>query len=240
MKFIIIGLPRSGTTILSNYINSSDKAFCFLEPHWEYTQHQTTNFFNDDKLKRLFFLKYRKNESLPLDSAINRIEKRYEYTGFKETYRSDVYHTYDKNLPNSKLLQRYLDNNYILIPIVRDPLRIWDSFKRSTPSKSSWASNLNAFISCYCEFINLIGNSTPVIYEHFTQNPKKELDLKTTLKLEVITKIIDRKVKMGDAQANKSSRIKNSNQKTLATAEEENIINRSQAFHLYQTISKTN
>ena len=238
MKFIIIGLPRSGTTILSNYINSSDKAFCFLEPHWEYTQHQTTNFFSDEKLKRLFFLKYRENESLPLDSAIKRIEKRYEYTGFKETYRSDVYQSYDQNLPNSQLLQRYIDRGYKLIPIARNPLDVWNSLKRHNPSNKGWTADLNDFITCYKDFLNLIGDTHPVIYQHFLKDPIKEISRKVNLQIGPISKLQNRESRMGDTQANKSEMLAPTCHEPSYSDDEKEIILADSLMEQYQQLAK--
>ena len=34
-RVLLVGLPRSGTTVVANYLHSLANGFCFLEPHWE-------------------------------------------------------------------------------------------------------------------------------------------------------------------------------------------------------------
>ena len=122
IKFIIVGLPRSGTTILSNYINSYNNAFCFIEPHWEFQRCNTKRFFKDNKLKGIHSFKYYKKKKLPLNDAINKIQKKYDIVGFKETYRSNIYRNFNENIPNDELINDYLKNDYRLISIIRKPV----------------------------------------------------------------------------------------------------------------------
>lgn len=85
--FSIVGLPRSGTTIVNNIFNSFDNGFSISEPHWAYMRFRN----------RLKFGKIRKNMHKIWDNKIENIipslneilqKERFIIGGFKETYSS--------------------------------------------------------------------------------------------------------------------------------------------------------
>ena len=231
-KILVVGIPRSGTTILTNFINSFDNCFCFIEPHWEYRMYKNTRFFKDEKLKGLFFLKYEKNEKMPLDNAINKILKKFDVAGFKETFRSAVYEQYDLKVVNDDLLKSYQHSGYKLIPIVRNPLSIWNSFQRNNPPSDSWAADLGLFIENYCNFFDFIKPMNCIIYEKFIHYPQREFQ-KMGIRTGKFTGVIKtRKSRMGDKMANLSSKITTINKPRFYTEEEKKILEKSRAMEL--------
>ena len=236
IKIIVVGLPRSGTTVLSNYINSYKNAFCFIEPHWEFQLYKKKSFFKDNKLKGIHFLRYYKNKERPLDNAINKIQKRYDIVGFKETFRSSIYKNFNEIIPNDELINDYLKNNYRLISIIRNPINVWNSYKSSNPPYGSWTADINCFIFSYKEFFEIINNSLPIIYESFIINPEVELLKKTRIRFIGMEYLITRETKMGDKDANRAIRIQERDKSYYFTKKEEKIIKDSKAMLLYNNM----
>lgn len=237
-KILIVGLPRSGTTIISNTINSLKNAFCFIEPHWEKSLKGKVS-FDDKKLKWIWGLDYYSGDALPLDHAITKILNKYDLVGFKETFRSNIYESFYKNISNQDLLFKYKTAGYKIIPIIRNPLNVWNSNKSFNPDKDSWAGRLDLFIQNYCDFINFIKPLNPIIFERFVQFPEKtlkEFGLDVPNKIEIQS----RKLKMGDVGARSSTKIEHKKKELLYTEEEKQIIEKSEAMEKYKSFYTEN
>ena len=231
-KILIVGLPRSGTTIISNTINSLEKAFCFIEPHWEYELYGKV-LFDDKKLKWIFGLKYNPNLALPLNSAIEKIFTKNDLVGFKETFRSNVYKNIDSKIPNEDLIKNYRDAGYKIIPIIRNPLNVWNSVKSFKPNPNSWGGKLDLFLQSYCDFLDFISPLDPIVFEKFVTAPEKTLQ---SFGLDVPDKIRlkSRKINMGDEKAKDSTKIEYKKKKIVYTQEEEATIQDSNAMKQYK------
>lgn len=239
-KFLLVGLPRSGTTILANFIHSSKNAFCFLEPHWEYVFYKgSTKFLRDKKLRLLFGLKYFVDESLPLDKALDNISKKYSFCGIKETFRSDCYLNISPDIVNSDLLQRYKDARYLLVPIIRNPLNVWNSFQRKNPVDGSWPDSLDLFIENYCRFFSFIGDAVPVVFEKFVEDAASEFSKKVSFDLGV-NKIKTRKSKMGDRDAIDSTVIRLIKRDVCYLKTDKKAIEKSDAMKFYKEFAVNN
>ena len=236
IKILISGLPRSGTTILTNYVNSSKNSFCFIEPHWEYKLYGEKNFYTDKKLRGIKQLYYHEDAPLPLDEALDKISSSYEIVGFKETFRSELYGEYLATLPNRTLIESYIAAGYTLIPIIRHPLYVWNSYKKSNPPADSWISDIQYFLDSYCEFTEMIDHRRTVIYERFVADPAKELSDKTTLPIIGVNNIEIRDSRMGDATANHSSSIELQKINHYYTVSESKLIEASLAIKTYESI----
>lgn len=231
MKILITGLPRSGTTILTNYINSMENSFCFIEPYWEYERTGKSKFFKDEKLKNCYYLKYKKNETLPLDKAVDKILKKYDFVGLKETFRSNAYKNIAPEIINENLLRKH-KGKYKIIGIVRNPLNVWNSLKSFEKNKSSWAGNIDLFIQNYCNFFKFIEPNKPIVYENFVLSPKETLK-KININTKDITNILHRNSGMGDKTANLSSVLRFQKKEKFFTRKEGEIINNSKAMQKY-------
>lgn len=239
-KFLLVGLPRSGTTIFANFIHSSKNAFCFLEPHWEHVIYKgSTKFLRDNKLRLIYGLKYLADESLPLDKVLDNISKRYPFCGIKETFRSDCYLNISPDIVNNDLLQHYKDAGYLLVPIIRNPLNVWNSFQRKNPPAGSWPDRLDLFIENYCRFFSFIGDAVPVVYEKFVEDAASEFSKKVSVDLGV-NKIQTRKSKMGDRDARHSTVISFIKRDVCYLKADKKAIEKSDAMKLYKEFAANN
>ncbi|MGB5475301.1 MAG: hypothetical protein WBQ78_17730, partial [Gammaproteobacteria bacterium] len=174
----------------------------------------------------------------PLDQGLTRILKRYPYAGFKETFRSEVYGKYAENLPNVRLLTAYRDAGYTLIPMVRDPRQVWNSFQRHNSGKGTWVSNLEDFIQCYMDFLYFIGDTEPIVYERFVADPDAEWNIKVGLDLGKLTGIVPRAARMGDADANKSTDISAVDRPICYSDAQKDTIEKSEIMATYHDLLK--
>ena len=147
--FAVIGLPRSGTTLLSNMLNSFDNSFCLSEPHW--AKILNPNAFRLDKLSGHF--SFQTNESLM--SELQSFTKNSNYTcgGVKETYR--IWQPASVMFPyNSQ------DLSFIFF-IFRDPLSVYNSAKK-------WGGK-------YCEISNHVTNYTSLANDYLILKKNQQL-----------------------------------------------------------------
>ena len=115
----VLGLPHSGTTIISNTFNSMDNGFCLSEPHWIFLSNQKALTY--DKVNDLKF----NNPVEILSNIKNRIniDDKYDFGGVKETYR-----------PQDPKMNSFFDsiliNSDIMIIVFREPKALYNSFKK--------------------------------------------------------------------------------------------------------------
>jgi hypothetical protein len=115
----VLGLPHSGTTIVSNFLNSMNNGFCLSEPHWILLSNPKQLTF--DKVKNLRFKNV--NDILPsIKKKLNNDDK-FDFGGVKETFR-----------PQDKNIKRHLDiianRSDILFFVFRNPKFLYNSFKK--------------------------------------------------------------------------------------------------------------
>ena len=230
----MVGLPRSGTTVVANYINSMNSAFCFIEPHWEFKHAGTTGFFRDPKLRWIFFLKYRENARLPLDGAVGRLQRRYDLVAIKETFRGDHYAPYDPDLPNETLLKSYIDAGYRLVPIIRHPLAVWNSFRGHFVPQDEWAADLPAFIENYRRLCEIAAADVALIYERFVQDPAQELARCGISSRGHGGQLTQRKARMGDALAKQSTAVRKIERPVHYTPEQREELEASPIMDMYE------
>jgi len=175
IKFLITGVPRSGTTILARYVHSIDNAYCFVEPHQSMAIYRRC-----DELEK-FGLQYKEKLDLPLDSALTQLN--YGVIGFKETYKKEHY----------DLIKKYRDRGYLMIYVVRNPLDTYNSVKRSTTRV------LRGFCDNYGAFLDFVGEQKFILYSRFIKNPNLEFASKVDLSIPDKMKRLT--TKMGDPDA---------------------------------------
>lgn len=142
--FSIIGLPRSGTTIINNIFNSLDNGFSISEPHWAYLHYRNNLRFG--KINKLVNNNWNKN----IDNLIPTFNKilnnsNYDIGGFKETYNSK---SRRKNYITNELINLY-------IFVFRNPVYMINS-----QIKEGNKSTINEMIKEYNIFSNFYNKTS--------------------------------------------------------------------------------
>ena len=125
--FQIVGVPRSGTTLLCALLASHSKVICLSEPYhqWKYD-----GFVDITDFAELLGSKvWRKHPGL-LIKQISINEKK-KLIGFKEIYYSRSHGHYS----NHYFFKKNYINGILTIGIVRDPREIWKSIIQKHPEK---------------------------------------------------------------------------------------------------------
>jgi hypothetical protein len=236
MKIIVCGLPRSGTTILSSFINSIPDSFIFGEPHWEYKKTGKTTFFLPE-LSSLS-LKYKDKDLLPLDDALTTMEETFKVVGFKETYRPEPLRIQDKDAPNNKLLDNYKKSGYKFIYIARNPIELLCSARNIFGGDNTyWPRNIDIMIDSYVNFFNFTEGEQIINYDKFVLNPEIEFSRVTNLTIPLKIELRkDRIFALGDPRGYSSKEISKKECKYLLSEKEANIIGSSVAMKLWENI----
>jgi len=139
--FSLVGLPRSGTTIFTNVLNSWDDTFCISEPIW--TLIESPNSFKTGKID-ITFSEYSK--VLPeLRKYLD--ESDYKFGGIKETYR-------DFDDPNPIPFINKSTEIDLKIYVLRDPACNFAGWKRR--AFKPIYNNVDVFIRNYNTIIRNI------------------------------------------------------------------------------------
>jgi hypothetical protein len=88
MKALVVGIPRSGSTLLCRMINSVENCICLSEPHLEALSLRTYRTLRDQKVSDLELEMFADHE-MPLDVAMSKLEEIFEVAAFKETFRPE-------------------------------------------------------------------------------------------------------------------------------------------------------
>jgi hypothetical protein len=237
MKLIVCGLPRSGTTILTNFINSLPDAFVFSEPHWEYKKLRGTSFFLPE-LSSLC-LEYKNDDVLPLESALTEMEKKFQIVGFKETYRSNIVKSQDAEAPNHELLFRYKQRGYKFVYIARNPIEILNSSRNTFGGNNDyWPRNMAITIHSYVDFFNFVSKEPIVNYDKFISSPELEFSKKTGIKTPPKVKLCSNRVfALGDSRGYSTKIFKQPCNKILSDSEID-VITNSTAMKLWRDINE--
>jgi len=212
--FGIIGLPRSGTTLLSNIFNSYDNSFSLVEPKW--VKDYDNNYFTTDKISI--------NIDCDLVESVNnlvKIEKKYNIGCIKETFR-----IHQKEYTDYLISDNRIDS---IIFIFREPISNFSSWK-----KTKWGSyyeDVDYFIECYKNLYQTYldqKNKHLIIYEKLCLDKNNYLNLifKDFI-FEDIQILKPTNFKFGDEKANSGGNIElpNSNISNLTIEEKEKINN---------------
>lgn len=197
--FFIIGMPRGGTTILSNLFNSLEDGFCLGEPHWYY---QSTgrdfkkvrdNCFGkmDAPLEDDFEIK----ELLPWIEY--RLEQGdYNLGGYKETWF--VGH---KEL--GPIIDWHKERVDFFLVVFRNPVKV-----HSSQLALGWteARDVGLFSRLYKELDRLAFHpgAIPIVYEDFVEGPLEYLNERLPFQIEGELRLKPTGHKYGDPYANRS------------------------------------
>lgn len=134
--FTIVGIPRSGTTLINNVFNSLENGFCISEPVLA-----ERNFPNRLKFDKVQNLSKKTFSSSTLEIERILIESEMDLGGFKETYRFDENNCDD--IWNNSLID-------FIIFVVRNPLCVFSSFERQI-----WQNKYSSIEWLKLEYIGL-------------------------------------------------------------------------------------
>lgn len=168
VKFIVTGVPRSGTTIIAKYFNSIPGSICLNEPHEKIARSRSYS------LGRLAAT----NGKLPIDNIINSLLLRHKMAGFKDTYvHPDCARpAWPVKSARSKLLSRYRNSGYMVVYILRDPVEVCNSmiYKRKNcrlnPNCNKADAIIDAAVRNYERYLGFIGKRI-IIYSEFCDDP---------------------------------------------------------------------
>lgn len=138
--FIVLGLPRSGSTLLTNLINSQTKSFCVSEPLWEMDNFKKVKTFGKIKIDESYDI-----NDIPNKIKSSLIKSEFDFGGYKETFR---------HWQNKYLVPHINDDLDFIIRISRDPIQNYGSWKK----KSNWGkqySDVKDFSDCFNSLKNL-------------------------------------------------------------------------------------
>jgi len=130
--FQVVGMARSGTTLVTRMLDSNAQMICFSEPYHSWYMR---GFFS--KLDGLNI--YRKSPTTVLQSLC--YSDKEKYIGFKETFR-DI-EGRGHALPTEKFIRgNFSIGTDFTIAIIRDPRAIWCSLVEKDRTRSDWAKDL--------------------------------------------------------------------------------------------------
>lgn len=193
--FRLLGLPRSGTTIISNYLNSQANGYCLIEPVWGF------KLGKEEVLDELPFNASEVDGLIDLDRKLEEgyWQSSWQFGAIKETYR-----------PWNSELKEYYDYLFdqkknSIIYIFRNPAENFNSLK-----SMRWnPAGLDGFIPAYLELGQraLEHESPIIIYESFLDQKDKLLSAMLRQNIRPVRRIKTRSVDFGDSRANRSHSI---------------------------------
>ena len=214
MTYFIIGLPRSGTTIVASLFNSMEDGFCLGEPHWfiksqlemgkNYTIPECIDMCGG---KGIFTSKdyaqmHCSDFLLPNLIAYKLRTSSYLLGGYKETYRGDV-------LGMRMLALDSIVSDLVII-VLREPYEVHESQMRVNWPAEKWplvkAEEGDAILRSFLVDDNVI----PVEYNNFCANPIKTINTSLDGRFQVEGEPILKPSGWvyGDPQANQSTEVK--------------------------------
>lgn len=237
---LLIGLPRSGTTIVSNYLNSASSSLILIEPHLQYSKYGDRSFLNEVREVVARSPGISRFSRTPMDKIFKCLAEQLDVVGFKETYRCNGFKKYDKKLPNETLIKNYQSKGYVIVPILRNPLDIWNSLqrRRKPVDYKHWSEDVSLFLDNLDSFSRLANGMPGIDYDRFVSNPNDELYSVLKDSAQRIDTILPRKTTMGDDIANESVKVKKIQREVYYSKEDAETILNSDAYTRYQGYSR--
>jgi hypothetical protein len=170
LKAIVVGLPRSGSTLLCGLIHSASDCVCLSEPHFEFQATIKCEVLKDSKISGLG-LQFRADREMPMDMPMSELDKTFKIAAFKETFRPEPFKQW--GLCNEDLLETYKRNQYKVIGIVRSPINNFNSWKAK--KWGNWTDNVDIFIESYLRLVQFC-DGYAIRYEDLLSSPMHSLD----------------------------------------------------------------
>lgn len=160
LTYFILGLPRSGTTIVASLFNSLEDGFCLGEPHWYVEAGHDIERVGPDCCGKVAPLWDRAKVSevdaiLPCFIRPAVVIGDYKLGGYKETWRDDPL--------GRRLLERHIPKVDFFILVHRNGVEAWRSQIRLGWPEEEWT--LNRAIVGTCMLYDLKENPKAVYVE---------------------------------------------------------------------------
>ena len=198
LDYVITGIPRSGTSLMSTILSSSENSFCFNEVHYQIPV--LPSFFSE--------MRMRIESGLPVINKVNQMgiltsdtqrQSGVKFAEMKVTGKSDSIRLGSKvNVPYLNKINQIEDYGYKIIAMVRDPvytLASWNDEKVSNIPEANVSGptqhkrwEIFSFSSesdierqyiiweHYASIINSLSRNTLVInYESLISNPRETI-----------------------------------------------------------------
>lgn len=222
-KVILVGPPRSGTTIMGRFISSIESCFFLLEPF------QTKGAFG------AVMLPDGTMDPLDWDQILDREAPKYQIVGLKECYMPEY-----ANVSNWTVFEKCNWGGYHFVYTIRDPFATFSSCKRH-PYGSHW-KDVGKFISNYSSFLQALGDSPAVDYDAFIADPVAEVNRKTKFEIEGEPVLVNHHQAEteplgGDATALASDQIVSAPARVMITAAERGAISDAGLYDAYLAAS---
>lgn len=165
--FQVVGVPRSGTTLLCSMLNSHSKIICLSEPYhqWKYD-----GFVYTDEICELVHSNtWKRHPAILLKFLLRNVNDK--LIGFKEIY----YSKYNGHYSNHFFFKRNYQKGVVTIAIIRDPREVWKSLVLKHPEKRGRVTR--RFVESWNDLVCWIleNNIFWVRYEDLVDNPENEL-----------------------------------------------------------------
>lgn len=154
----VCGVPRSGTTLLSNIIDTHNSSYCLIEPYLDWRCNGS--FMHEEIGENI--------DKNPLD-FLSDLDSDKSILGFKETYKNPWL---NKGMQNSSETKKFIKEVDESIFIVRDIRAVWVS---TTDVWNSNRESIEIYASCWNNLLGLIDseNLNYIKYEDLVTRPKK-------------------------------------------------------------------
>lgn len=162
----VIGMPRSGSTIVTSLLNSFNGAAMFGEPHRSYGKPSPTKFAT-----RHGDLVLRPKEDVLTQITRFALERNLDLFGFKEVFDSSM------TIDPLNLVESYGDRVDLVFVTIRDPRRNYSSLVQLGHAKSLGLTP-EKFVEEYKRFVielALWKKYVPVILEKFRTGPLEQI-----------------------------------------------------------------
>jgi hypothetical protein len=162
----VVGIPRSGTTLVGALVGAHPGALSLLEPFLSYLKNGSFKWTDPERGGRISFV--------PPVRFINRFtEGGRGLLVFKETWRNER----QSYFPNSAFIRQNTESSIRTVGVLRDPRAIWRSFMRREgneyegPPGEAFIHNWNS----YCKWV--VGHDLFCIrYEDLMKGPDTEAE----------------------------------------------------------------
>jgi hypothetical protein len=192
--YYILGVPRTGTTIIASVFNSLDDGFCLMEPHW---YQRATHNREIDIMETWGRWPYNSTRLI----------------GYKETYRLG-------HAMCEELIDRHTPLVDFFVVVFRNPVKVLSSQHALGWTEWDHPRFVNAAYRRLEELIQEWPDAAiPVVYEDFVPNPLDYLNDKLPFQIEGELRIRPSRAEFGDPFANRSTTIQMSERETCISEE---------------------
>lgn len=173
LTYFILGLPRSGTTIVASLFNSLDDGFCLGEPHWYVEAGHELAAVGKGCCGKVGHLWDQAAVEEPKSIYSQFIAPAvviggYNLGGYKETWRGDELGYW--------LLEEHLSRVDFFVLVFRDPIECYDSQMGVGWPADEWTPARAQMGDSYLRWLSDHGRAVVVEYDLFRRDPLGHLN----------------------------------------------------------------